>query len=495
VPGATLLHAEGIQKSYNGVPALLDGRLSLQAGSIHALCGGNGAGKSTFLKIVMGLVRRDGGTLLVRDKPVNFATPAQALDAGISIITQELSPIPAMTVAENLWLGRERMRGPFVDRRRAERDAQALFDRLGFDIDARVPMRTLSVARMQLVEIAKAISYESPIVIMDEPTSAIGETETETLFRAIRALAAQGTGVIYVSHRLNEIFQIADAFTVFRDGRFVESGRIADINRQELIRHIVGREVLRRPREASEALAHGPVLLEVEGLTQMPMVRGIDLQAHAGEIVGIYGLVGAGRSEFLNAIYGLTRPEAGRVTVEGQNLPLGRPREAIGAGISLVTEDRKETGLVIKRSVRENTSLAALKSVSTAGFISGRREMSLVGELMRRFQVKAATPDLAVASLSGGNQQKVVLSRCFSTRPRVLLCDEPTRGVDEGAKMEIYATLRNFVTEGNACVVVSSDLEEILHISDRIIVFNRGLAVAELPAREANNENLLHFAS
>ncbi len=490
-----LLHAEGIRKSYNGVPALVDGRLALEAGSIHALCGGNGAGKSTFLKIVMGLVRRDGGTLSVKGEAVNFATPAQALAAGISIITQELSPIPAMTVAENLWLGRERMRGPFVDRRRAERDAQALFDRLGFAIDARLPMRALSVARMQLVEIAKAISYESPIVIMDEPTSAIGETETETLFQAIRALAANGTGIVYVSHRLNEIFQIADNFTVFRDGRFVETGRIANIDRGELIRHIVGREVLRHRPEQAGVPASGPALLQVSGLRQEPMVRGIDLEARAGEIVGVYGLVGAGRSEFLNAVYGLTTPDAGQVRVDGRVLTPGRPRESIGAGMSLVTEDRKETGLVTVRSVKENTSLAALRGLCTAGFISRRKENALVSAMMRRFQVKAASPDLAVAALSGGNQQKVVLSRCFSTGPRVLLCDEPTRGVDEGAKMEIYATLRSFVADNNAAVVVSSDLEEILHISDRIIVFNRGRAVAEMPAREANNENLLHHAS
>ena len=359
----------------------------------------------------------------------------------------------------------------------------------------RLPMRALSVARMQLVEIAKAISYESPIVIMDEPTSAIGETETETLFQAIRALAANGTGIVYVSHRLNEIFQIADNFTVFRDGRFVETGRIANIDRGELIRHIVGREVLRHRPEQAGVPASGPALLQVSGLRQEPMVRGIDLEARAGEIVGVYGLVGAGRSEFLNAVYGLTTPDAGQVRVDGRVLTPGRPRESIGAGMSLVTEDRKETGLVTVRSVKENTSLAALRGLCTAGFISRRKENALVSAMMRRFQVKAASPDLAVAALSGGNQQKVVLSRCFSTGPRVLLCDEPTRGVDEGAKMEIYATLRSFVADNNAAVVVSSDLEEILHISDRIIVFNRGRAVAEMPAREANNENLLHHAS
>jgi ABC-type sugar transport system ATPase subunit len=478
------------------VPALIDGRIALESGSIHALCGGNGAGKSTFLNIVMGLSRRDGGMLQCRGTPVNFTKPSQALDAGISIITQELSPVPAMTVAENLWLGRERMRGPFVNRRRSERDAQKLFDQLGFDIDAKLPMKALSVAKMQLVEIAKAISYESAIIIMDEPTSAIGETETETLFRAIRDLAAAGTGIVYVSHRLNEIFQIADSFTVFRDGRYVESGRIADISRPELIRHIVGREVLRRPRGAADGANDAKaVLFRVENLVQAPMVRGIDLAVRSGEIVGIYGLVGAGRSEFLNAIYGLTRPGSGRITVGDRAVRPGEPRDAIRNGLSLVTEDRKETGLIVKRSVRENTSLAALKSCCSMGFISRPRETVMVDELMRRFQVKAATPDLPVASLSGGNQQKVVLSRCFSTKPRVLLCDEPTRGVDEGAKTEIYAILRQFVAEDNCAVLVSSDLEEILHISDRIVVFNRGLAVAELPGKEASNENLLHLAS
>ncbi|MEI9998583.1 MAG: sugar ABC transporter ATP-binding protein [Verrucomicrobiota bacterium] len=492
-----LLRAEALAKAYNGVPALRDGRLALRRGSVHALCGGNGAGKSTFLSIVMGLQRRDAGTLWCRGQEVDFHTPRQALNAGISIITQELSPVPGMTAAENLWLGRERMTagGWLVDHRRGERDAQELFDRLGFAVPAGKRMQDLSLAQIQLVEIAKAISYESEILIMDEPTSAIGEAETETLFRALRNLTARGVGIIYVSHRMNEIFRIADDYTVFRDGRYVESGRIADVSRAELIRHIVGYDVTRRERGAAATRTEAQPLLEVENLSSPPELKTASLRVLPGEIVGIYGLVGAGRSEFLNTLYGLRRARGGRVSVKGHALRLGSPRRATRSGLALVTEDRKDTGLVVSRPVRENISLAALDRTSRFGFINRAAERSLVERMTRAFHIKMATAELPVVALSGGNQQKVVLSRCLSTEPDVLLCDEPTRGVDEGAKTEIYTFLRDFVARGHGVVVVSSDLEEILHISDRILVFKQGRVAAEVAAAESSNESLLHIAS
>ncbi len=492
-----LLRAEGLTKSFNGVPALRNGRLILRRGSIHALCGGNGAGKSTFLSIVMGLQRRDAGTLECHGRKVEFTSPRQALHAGISMITQELSPIPGMTAAENLWLGRERMKygGLLVDRRRSERDAQELFDRLGFAVPAERMMADLSLAQIQLVEIAKAISYESEILIMDEPTSAIGEAETETLFHALRGLTARGVGIIYVSHRMNEIFRIADDYTVFRDGRYVESGKIAEVSRAELIHHIVGYDVTRRARNPMIVPPDSKPLLEVENLSSPPELKEVSLRVYPGEIVGIYGLVGAGRSEFLNTIYGLRSAKGGRVSVSGRELWLGSPRRSIHHGLALVTEDRKDTGLVVSRPVRENISLAALDLHSRFGFVRFGEERSLVDRMTRAFHIKMATPEMPVASLSGGNQQKVVLSRCLSTEPKVLLCDEPTRGVDEGAKAEIYAFLTNFVTQGHGVVVVSSDLEEILHISDRILVFKQGRVAAEVAATESSNESLLHIAS
>ncbi|MDH0613802.1 MULTISPECIES: sugar ABC transporter ATP-binding protein [unclassified Agrobacterium] len=493
--GPLLLEASGVAKRFNKVAALLDGRIALRPGSVNALCGGNGAGKSTFLGILMGLLRRDAGSVTIRGAEVDFSSPAEALDSGVAIITQELSPFLDMTVAENLYLGREQRRGRFfVDDRRMIADAEDILGRLKFDIPARARLRDLSVAQSQLVEITKAISRRSEILIMDEPTSAIGERETQMLFDAIRRLTADGVGIIYVSHRLTEIFEIADDYTVFRDGRFVGGGSIDEIDRKGLIRSIVGRDLLDHRREVKSFEAAKP-LLEARGFSSAGKFSDINVTLHAGEIVGLYGLLGSGRSEFVNALYGTEPRDAGEIFIDGRPADLKTPAHSIRAGISLVTEDRKQTGLSLTASVAHNITVANLPHYARRGFMDGAQEAKSVREHMKRFSIKAASPDIPVQSLSGGNQQKVVLARCIDTNPRVLICDEPTRGVDEGAKREIYAFLENFVKAGNAVLMISSEIPEILGNADRIVVFQRGRVAGEVSGPDATQETLVHLAS
>lgn len=490
-----LLCAKGVAKSFGGVPALRNGCLELHAGRVHALCGGNGAGKSTFLNIVMGILRRDAGEVLLKGQPVDFASPHEALAHRISIITQELSPIPGMTVAENIYLGREPKRAGLVINYRALFDqAEALLKQLRFDIDPRLQMGRLSLAQTQLVEIAKALSRQSDIIIMDEPTSAIGESETCILFDAIRRVTAQGAGILYVSHRLSEIFTIADDYTVFRDGGFVQAGKLADIDRRQLVKLIVGQELRisdkkRKPPSAAEAL------VSVVGLSRGGEFENISLDVAPGEVLGIYGLMGSGRSEFLNCLYGLTRPDSGEARLRGEAWPKGNPAASIRAGLSLVTEDRKASGLVLTSSVSFNTSLAALPGLQRAWVVDRAAERSLVNDLLQRMGIKLASPSMAVSGLSGGNQQKVVLARCVATNPICLLCDEPTRGIDEGAKREVYAFLASFAAQGNAVIVVSSEAPEVLDVSDRIAIFRKGRLAKVIDGHSATQEDLLHLAS
>ena len=498
MPGPPLLAARAVSKRFGGVHALRNGCLELQQGSVHALCGGNGAGKSTFLNILMGILQRDSGEIRIRGKEVHFNSPLDALQAQISIITQELSPILGMTVAENIFLGREPRRwGVLVDYPRLYRQADALLERLQFDIDSRTRMGWLSLAQTQLVEIAKAFSHDSRIIIMDEPTSAIGEYETFTLFKAIRSATAQGAAIIYVTHRLSEIFAIADHYSVFRDGGFVESGRVADIDRKHLVKQIVGRELAAPRRELRQNTQRE--VLKVQSLTRTGEFSNISLTVAAGEIVGIYGLMGSGRSEFLNCVYGITAPEHGAVLLRGRRVPAHSPRAALRMGLSLVTEDRKDTGLVRSASVASNISLSALPGLSTWSVVRRSAEKTLVETMVQRMHIKVSNTQNPVGTLSGGNQQKVVLARCMATEPVCLICDEPTRGIDEGSKREIYAFLTDFARQGGAVLLVSSEAPEILELSDRIGIFKKGgltrVIEGHTASHTATQEELLHLAS
>jgi putative xylitol transport system ATP-binding protein len=490
-----LLEASGVSKSFDGVPALTDGRLTLAAGQVHALCGGNGAGKSTFLNILMGLLERDGGSVKIHGQEVSFRSPAEAMAQSIAIITQELSPILDMTVAENIFLGREPRRFGLVDHAQMRRDARTLLADLHFDVDAGARMSSLSLAQIQLVEIAHAISQNARILIMDEPTSAIGEQETHILFDAIRKLTAQGVGVIYVSHRLDELFEIADFYTVFRDGRFIETGEMRDIERAHLVHQIIGHEIPQRHSEIALTGEAGNVVLDVEGLSGPEGFRDIHLTVRAGEIVGLYGLMGSGRSEFLNAIFGIGERSSGRVVLCGRELPGERPDISIARGMSMITEDRKETGLVLGASIRHNIALSILDRLSRLFVIQGSAEKTHSGEMMKRLAVRAADDRLAVGALSGGNQQKVVIARCLSSKPHLLICDEPTRGIDEGAKQEIYRLLEEFADAGGAVLVCSSEAPEVLQLCTRVVIFKKGRAANEILARDASQKVLLHAAS
>ena len=488
-----LVSVRGLQKSFGGIAALRDGQFDLHAGSVHALCGGNGAGKSTFLNILMGIHRRDAGTILRAGHPVAFAGPAEALAAGISIIEQELSPVPAMSVAENIYLGREPL-APFgrIDFRAMNRASQALLDSFGFAIRATDPMMDLTVAQTQLVEIAKALSHDAEVIIMDEPTSALGEAEADQLFAAIRTLRARGKGVIYVSHRLSEIFEIADRYTVFRDGAFVETGAMADMTRERLIHAIVGRPLAEEyVKNNGQA---GDVVLEARGIDAANGVRNVSFALRRGEILALYGLMGSGRTEIFERLFGLGGHVAGEVAIEGRTARIARPQDAIDAGLALVTEDRKGSGLVLTQDVRENICLASLGRLGTAAVMSPRKERGAARAMMAMFGIKAADDTAPVASLSGGNQQKVVLGKWFLTEPRILLLDEPTRGVDVGAKREIYAIMSDFAARGGGVMMISSETEEVLGMADRVIVMRDRRVAGELARSEMSAQALLDLA-
>lgn len=499
VKRSVVLEAEGVTKSFSGVPALKNGCLELERGSVHALCGGNGAGKSTFLNILMGILPRDGGSIRIDGKEVVFDSPKAALDAGISIITQELSPIRGMSVAENLYLGREPRRlGCLVDHGKLNRQAGDLLEQLGFKIDPKAMMGSLSLAETQLVEIAKVFTRDSRIIIMDEPTSAIGQHETELLFKAIRRITEMGTAIIYVTHRMTEIFELADSYSVFRDGAFIETGRIADIDRRHLIRQIIGREVSAQfqKMEKEPIPDHISPLLVVENFSRAGKFDNVHLTLRPGETVGIYGLLGSGRSEFVEALFGLGKDVKGEVQVDGRRVTIKSPSDAMKHGFALVTEDRKDSGLVLPLSVRDNISLSSLAGCSRGGFVRKKEELIRANEMVEKFRIKTASVHMSVRSMSGGNQQKVVLARWLQTNPRILLLDEPTRGIDEGAKREIYEFMAEFTRAGGAIIVISSEVEEVLGTSDRILVFRRGHACQErINDGSLSKEELIHLAS
>lgn len=488
-----LLRVEGVRKAFGQVVALKNAQFSLKKGSVHALCGGNGAGKSTFLSILMGFIRPDAGEIYVKGKRCEFHQPIEALHAGIAIVQQELSSIPDLTVAENIWLGREPRRFGFVDFKKLNQQTTELLADLHFDISPTEKMRNLSVAEQQLVEIAKALSHaDADIIIMDEPTSAIGEEDARKIFDVITRLTEKGKGIIYVSHRLSEIFQIADTFTIFRDGTFITDGPLADINREKLIELIIGREIKDEFAKFNEPT--NETIMDIAGLSRDNNVHDISLNLKKGEILGIYGLVGSGRTEFLDLIFGIEHADKGTIHINGQHLDKHSPKDAINAGIAYVTEDRKETGLMLGRSINENINIASFGAISRGGFINDKKEQARSNDMIDLFNVK--TPDAAqlVGNLSGGNQQKVVLGRWALIEPDVMLLDEPTRGVDVGAKKEIYRFMSEFALQGKGIVMVSSELSEIIGMSDRIIVFRDGRIAGELTAANATQSDLMKLA-
>ncbi|GAK55596.1 sugar ABC transporter ATP-binding protein [Candidatus Vecturithrix granuli] len=488
-----LLEVKGVSKNFPGVRALDNVTFNLKKGTVHALCGENGAGKSTLMHVLMGVYRKDEGDIFLKGQPVNFASPRQALQHGIAIVEQELSPIPDMTIAENLFLGREPVRQKvFVKYSELNKRATRILQELNVNLDPTRKMRTLSLAETQLVEIAKALSYHSDVIIMDEPTSAIGDKEVEQLFAVITRLKRQGKGIIYVSHRLEEIFTIADEVTVLRDGKYIATKATQAIDRSQLISLMIGRKM--EEEFVKDNIPTDEALLVVKDFTKAGQFRNIHLTLRKGEVLGIFGLMGSGRSEFLHTLFGVSQPDQGQIFLENTSIRIARPSDAIKHGIAYVTEDRKETGLVLTSSVKENISLTCLKRLSNLVFINGKQEQRDVMQMVEMFRVKTPSLQQLVVNLSGGNQQKVVLGKWLLTRPKILLFDEPTRGIDVGAKREIYNFISDYTNRGSAVIMVSSELPEIIGMSDRILVFRRGELAGEMKREEATQEKIMHLA-
>jgi rhamnose transport system ATP-binding protein len=489
-----LLVLEAATKSFGAVKALEDGSITLLAGEAHALLGENGAGKSTLVKVLAGVHQPDSGRLLLDGAEVSFTGPAAAQSAGISIIYQEPTLFPDLTVAENIFIGRQPLQsGRRIDRGRMNHEAAETFRRLGVAIDPRRPARGLSVADQQMVEIAKALSFQARIFVMDEPTAALSSAEVSRLFDVVRTLQDQGAAVLFISHRLEEVFAICQRVTIMRDGRFVRTDVVEDLTVDVIIRSMVGRDLSalfpKTPTPPGEAV------LQVSRLTREGVFTDVSFDVHAGEIVALAGLVGAGRSEVARAIFGIDRRDAGSVRVGGRELPAAAPIAAMDAGVGFVPEDRRQQGLVMDLGIDHNVALASLRRLGRLGLIRRSAERALATEWAGRLQLKYGHLANPAWTLSGGNQQKVVLAKWLARRPSVLIIDEPTRGIDVGTKAEVHRILDELVGQGVAVLMISSELPEVLGMADRVLVIREGRLVAELSRADADEPTIMRAAT
>ncbi len=488
------LRLEHVSKAFPGVQAVNDVSLDVYEGEILALVGENGAGKSTLMNIINGVVPLDSGKIYLEGQPVSITSPRQALELGITMIHQELALIPQLTVGQNIFLGREPRRWRFgIDWKRLYAQAQAELDRLGIAIPVQARVADLTIAQRQLVEIAKALSYNARLIALDEPTSALTERETETLFRLVRTLRDQGVALIYISHRLEEVFELADRIAVMRDGQLVAVGPASEFTPAEVVRLMVGRELTEFfPKVPTR---RGEPVLRAVNLYAGREVRGVSLELYRGEIVGLAGLVGAGRTNLARLLFGADRAEAGEIWIDGRKVDIRSPRDAIRLGIGLVPEDRKSQGLFLGQSVRFNVAASLLERLSRLGFIHFRHLNQQIKTITERLRVRTPSLNQRVRNLSGGNQQKVVISRWLTLNPKVLILDEPTRGVDVGAKAEIHALMSELAAQGMAILMISSELPEILGVSDRILVMHEGRIVAEFSREEATQDLIMQAAT
>jgi ABC-type sugar transport system ATPase subunit len=488
-----LLEMREIVKSFPGVQALRGVSLSLQPGEVLALLGENGAGKSTLMKVLGGAHRADSGTIAVNGREAVFQTPQDSRRAGVAVIYQEFNLVPGLNARENIFLGQEETRAGFVAHAQERRRATELFQRLGVEIDLDVPCRLLSTAQQQLVEIAKALAFEARIIVMDEPSAALTSHEVARLFDIIRDLKRHGIGVIYISHRLDEIFTIADRVTVLRDGANVGERPLSEMTRNHMIELMVGRELKDEfPRRTTTI---GPDLFYVTGLLSGRAVRDVSFSVRRGEILALTGLVGAGRTETVRLLFGADRRDAGEIRLDGKQLTIRSPRDAIAAGIGLLTEDRKLQGLVLRHSVRENFGLPNLDRLSQFGFVRQRQEREDFGRYISTLKIKVPSQEQLAGNLSGGNQQKVVLSKWLARNCEVLIFDEPTRGIDVGAKYEIYLLMNELVAQGKSIMMISSEMPEVLGMADRILVMHAGRITGEIAdARRATQEQIMELA-
>ncbi len=491
-----LIQIRSVSKSYDGVHALSDVSLDLAPAEIHAVCGENGAGKSTLIKMLSGIVQPDAGHITVNGRCLNIGHVHASEAAGIAVMYQESAAFPHLNAVENLFVGREIRRccGLFLNHAAMKSQTERLLQKLGVSVDLSVPAGELPLAQRQMVALARALSRDCRLLIMDEPTASLSNRETQTLLRIVRQLRASGVTVLYVSHRLDEIFQIADRVTVLRDGRKVSTHRITAVDRHQLIRDMVGRSVEEPPRSPASTADNSPVILDVKQLTRRGVFSDISFQVREGEILGLAGLVGAGRSEIARAIFGIDAFDDGEVRVSGRQLKGGSVQDAMASGIGMVPEDRQHEGLILPMSVGENISLAMLRSLTRWGIVRRQAERELTETQMSALSVKAANPRIAAATLSGGNQQKLVLGKWLARNPKVLILDEPTRGVDVGAKSQVHQLIRKLAAKGLATLVISSDLPELLSLCDRLLVVRSGRIVGELQGATATQEAVLALA-
>jgi inositol transport system ATP-binding protein len=487
-----LLEMHNITKSFNGVEVLHNVHFYLKKGTVHALMGENGAGKSTLMNILSGMYKSNSGSIRINGKSVDINSPLDAQNIGIAMIHQELSPIPGMTVAENIYLGREPGKGAFVDYKQLYRQTEELLEGLRIHISPKRKLGELRVADQQLVEIAKAISYNADIIIMDEPTSAITDKEVDNLFEIIGNLKKDDKGIIYISHKLDEVFRISDDVTVLRDGKYVNSWPTKDINSDLLITSMVGRELNQIYPKLEVSI--GEKMLEIKNLSLKNKFSRINLLVKRGEIFGIAGLIGSGRTEVMHALFGLTPVDEGEVIFEGKPLKFRSPKDAIKHGIAFVTEDRKGEGLVPDMSVEHNTTLASMDQFCKKVLINRKYEGKVVKSQIEFLRIKTNGGKQLVSSLSGGNQQKVVLAKWLIKNPKLLILDEPTRGIDVGAKAEIYKLMCEYVSKGNSIIMISSEMPEVMGMADRIVVFSNGMLAGELKRDEFEQENIMRLA-
>ena len=495
--GALLVEARDVVKTFGVVRALKGVSFDLRAGEVHGLMGENGAGKSTLIKILTGFHQLDGGEMLLEGQPVRFASPRQAQRAGVAAVYQEINLIPERSVAENIFLGREPKRaGLLIDRARMEREAGAILDRFGLAIDPRAKLRSLGLGLQQMVSIARTASLGARVVIMDEPTSALTAAEVELLFQAVRRLREAGIGIVFVSHRLSECYAICDRLTVLRDGALVRTAPVSEMPKEALVSAMLGGKGTRalecRPPVAATGAASA---LSVRDLSWRARVRGVSIEVRPGEIVGLAGLLGSGRTETMKAVYGAERPDSGEVSVAGRTLEKATPRRSIGRGVAFLSEDRRSEGIFPLISVRENVTASVLARVSRRGVLARAAEDEIVTRFIRELGIRTSGPDQPIGQLSGGNQQKVLLARCLCAEPRAIMLDDPTRGIDVGAKEEVHRAIRKLAEGGLGVLVTSSEVEELMELCDRLVVLSEGQVAGEVDLGAEGAEELLALLS
>ena len=491
-----MLEMTGIEKRFPGVHALKNCHFDLKKGEIHALIGENGAGKSTLMKILTGVYGKDGGTILYNGEEINVTTPKEAQNLGISIIHQELNLMPDLTAAQNIFIGREatKLGGLYLSESKQNRAAKSLFELLNLDLDPKTKVRDVTVAKQQMIEIAKALSFNSKILIMDEPIAALTESEIRELFKIIAGLKEQGVGIVYISHRMEELFEISDRITVMRDGEYIDTKTTAETSMDEIIRLMVGRTIYEPPKEASHVKGND-VVLEVKNLNAGKEVKDVSFSLRRGEILGFAGLMGAGRTETARAVFGADKIDSGEIFINGKKAHIRSPKDAVKHGIGYLSEDRKQFGLALGMNIEANTVLANYENFNTGGIVNDKKAAEAAKKYVDMLKTKTPSTKQLVGNLSGGNQQKVVIAKWLCRDCDILIFDEPTRGIDVGAKSEIYKLLTDLAEQGKSIIMISSELPEILRMSDRVVVMCEGRITGTLDISEADQEKIMKYAT